>query len=322
MTSFEVIAVWQRLDGGAWISFPPEASQGIEEAFKTANVAHFTLTSYRMTIDLNQMRDKSRAPIRRFTNQVIPETRWEYQDGRYWMDYTVDQCEQISMAKAAGREQTIIYTGPSFQAYVILFSEMVQIHGSSFTKVMVRFVPTAAPKGAQRTQMIENVMRNARMQLSCADTCSICLEDFNDAEYARVGFCLPSCVGHFFHRGCIQQQLENKGKCAVCSYMYIITEGNQPKSGTMQISFLPAGQYTLSGFEEHGTILIQYDFPSGTQGPEHPHPGEPYYGTVRYAFLPDTREGREVLGLLERAFNLRHTFAVGRYVGQSLLVAP
>ena len=69
-------------------------------------------------------------------------------------------------------------------------------------------------------------------------------------------------------------------------------------------------------------------FQNGTQSPNHPKPGEPYYaiGFPKTAFLPDNeqvsllnqasghlfffRQGRSILDLLEKAFNLGHTFAV------------
>jgi len=60
----------------------------------------------------------------------------------------------------------------------------------------------------------------------------------------------------------------------------------------------------------YGTIVIQYNFPSGVQGPEHPNPGQYYDGISRTAYLPDTREGREVLQLLRRAFDARLVFTV------------
>lgn len=44
----------------------------------------------------------------------------------------------------------------------------------------------------------------------------------------------------------------------------------------------------------------------------HPNPGTPYYGTTRHAYLPDNREGRQILGLLQRAFELRQIFTVGQ----------
>ena len=64
-------------------------------------------------------------------------------------------------------------------------------------------------------------------------------------------------------------------------------------------------------FVGYGTIVIGYQFPSGLQGPEHPNPGRHYEGTSRIAYLPDNREGREVLQLLRRAFDARLVFTIG-----------
>ena len=69
-------------------------------------------------------------------------------------------------------------------------------------------------------------------------------------------------------------KLERKGKCPICSRMYLITEGNQPRSGVMSVTFLPPGQLPLASYEREGTIYIEYSFLQGIQGPEHPNPGE------------------------------------------------
>ena len=61
----------------------------------------------------------------------------------------------------------------------------------------------------------------------------------------------------------------------------------------------------------YGVIIIDYRFQSGTQGREHPNPGQWFDGTSRTAYLPDNREGREVLQLLRRAFDARLVFTVG-----------
>jgi len=47
---------------------------------------------------------------------------------------------------------------------------------------------------------------------------------------------------------------------------------------------------------------------------DHPNPGQPYKGTHRTAYLPNNAEGREVLGLLKRAFVARLIFTIGRSV--------
>jgi deltex-like protein len=47
---------------------------------------------------------------------------------------------------------------------------------------------------------------------------------------------------------------------------------------------------------------------------EHPNPGKPFQGARRTGYLPDNPEGHEVRKLLERAFNARLIFTVGRSV--------
>ena len=44
----------------------------------------------------------------------------------------------------------------------------------------------------------------------------------------------------------------------------------------------------------------------------HPNPGQPYKGTSRTAYLPENQEGRVILNLLKRAFELRQIFTVGQ----------
>ena len=68
---------------------------------------------------------------------------------------------------------------------------------------------------------------------------------------------------------------------------------------------------SLSNFAGYGTIIIDYSFRSGVQGVNHPNPGQSYEGTHRQAYLPNTREGREVLQLLRRAFDAGLVFTVG-----------
>lgn len=50
------------------------------------------------------------------------------------------------------------------------------------------------------------------------------------------------------------------------------------------------------------------------KGPEHPNPGQSYTGTYRTAYLPDNKEGNEVLRLLQIAWERRLTFTIGTSV--------
>ncbi|XP_074549111.1 E3 ubiquitin-protein ligase DTX3L1 [Halichoeres trimaculatus] len=79
----------------------------------------------------------------------------------------------------------------------------------------------------------------------------------------------------------------------------------------------PEGQMTwvvlhrdLPGFPDDNTIQINYIFPDGTQTEKHPHPGQPYPGLRLCAYLPDNREGKKVLKLVEKAFNQQLLFTV------------
>ena len=68
----------------------------------------------------------------------------------------------------------------------------------------------------------------------------------------------------------------------------------------------------LPGYDVYGTIKITYYIPSGIQGPNHPHPGRQFSGDTRYAYLPNSHEGNEVLILLKRAFDAKLLFTVGK----------
>jgi deltex len=79
-------------------------------------------------------------------------------------------------------------------------------------------------------------------------------------------------------------------KCPVCSSIYGLMVGDQPP-GSMTHSV--HADMHCDGFPDAGTILIHYSMNSGKRGDVN------FSGTHRSAYLPDTAEGREVLGLLE-----------------------
>lgn len=135
------------------------------------------------------------------------------------------------------------------------------------------------------------------------DVCPICLNGFHDPVTTK--------CNHKFCRKCIDLALQHRKVCPTCGMTYGMQTGNMPP-GTMN-QYLEHYSH-IPGYERYGTIRIDYYFPSGTQGPEHPNPGQRYTGTSRTAFLPDCPEGREVLDLLKKAFNARLTFTIGRSV--------
>ncbi|XP_001633623.3 uncharacterized protein LOC5513401 [Nematostella vectensis] len=138
--------------------------------------------------------------------------------------------------------------------------------------------------------------------------CPICLETITYPET------LQGC-GHTFCRPCITEASKSSKLCPTCRDPFGVQQGNMPW-GTMNWKI---DHYKhLPGYERWGTIVIFYYFPGGTQDQGHPHPGRFYTGTSRTAYLPDNAEGREVLGLLEKAFAARLTFTIGTSVTTGL----
>ncbi|XP_063997400.1 probable E3 ubiquitin-protein ligase DTX3 [Pogoniulus pusillus] len=132
--------------------------------------------------------------------------------------------------------------------------------------------------------------------------CPICLGEIQKAKT------LEKCQ-HSFCEACITRALQVKRACPMCGRFYGQLVGNQPPNGRMLVS--RDASLLLPGYEKFGTIIIQYVFPPGVQGVEHPNPGVRYPGTTRVAYLPDCPEGNKVLGLFRKAFEQRLTFTVG-----------
>ncbi|KAL9974242.1 hypothetical protein ACROYT_G011257 [Oculina patagonica] len=132
--------------------------------------------------------------------------------------------------------------------------------------------------------------------------CPICLDTITSARSLK--------CKHVFCTECLETALKHDNRCPVCKEVQGVIKGNQPQ-GQMQFH---KSHYSLPGYHDCGTITIDYYFPSGTQGQEHPNPGRWYEGTSRTAYLPDNREGNEVLQLLRRAFDARLVFTVGTSV--------
>ncbi|XP_058646453.1 E3 ubiquitin-protein ligase DTX3L-like isoform X1 [Onychostoma macrolepis] len=132
------------------------------------------------------------------------------------------------------------------------------------------------------------------------ETCAICMDSFTDKTKLK--------CGHEFCQECIRRSVESLGSiCPVCKEVFGKLEGNQP-DGTMTVR---KSRSSLPGYPHCGTIEITYDIPSGIQTKEHPNPGKSYCWTQCRAYLPDSHAGKEVLGLLQRAFKQKLIFTVG-----------
>ncbi|XP_070825034.1 probable E3 ubiquitin-protein ligase DTX3 [Chaetodon trifascialis] len=145
-----------------------------------------------------------------------------------------------------------------------------------------------------------------RANSQSGEDCAICLDTIRVKKTLR--------CSHSFCSECIESVFKCKPACPICNTYHGEYTGNQPE-GTMTVT---RSWQHLPGFEHCGSIVIQYNFPAGIQGPEHPNPGVRYSRTSRTAFLPACEEGEKVLKLLRKAFNRRLVFTVGRSVTTGL----
>ena len=159
------------------------------------------------------------------------------------------------------------------------------------------------------------------------DKCPICLCEFYDniipdinniyplkpiSEYIKQEIDvvkLYKCEDHFYHIECLNNLIKDKQgggfKCAMCQKIYGILEGSMPP-GSMK-AYISKSQ-KCSGYHDY-TIVIDYNIPSGKL----PN-GQYFTGTSRRAYLPNNKEGREILALLKIAFDRKLTFVVGTSV--------
>ncbi|XP_065494423.1 E3 ubiquitin-protein ligase DTX3L [Caloenas nicobarica] len=133
------------------------------------------------------------------------------------------------------------------------------------------------------------------------DVCPICMDRIDNKEVLR------KC-NHAFCKNCIDQAMSYKQACPICNTVYGLVEGDQPE-GTMSTRMMPS---SLPGYPSCGTIEITYSMRGGIQTKNHPNPGRLYSSTIRTAYLPNNKEGQEILQLLKRAFDQKLIFTVGQ----------
>lgn len=153
----------------------------------------------------------------------------------------------------------------------------------------------------QKSHFSSKEEAKAKTEEDTDSTCPICMEGMNDKVI------LPKCK-HAFCQGCIKKAMTYKQTCPVCNTVYGLMQGNQPE-GEMSFHFTLS---RLPGYPTCGTIVIQYDMKGGIQTKDHPNPGAPYQAISRRAYLPNNKEGQEILQLLRRAFKQKLIFTVGQ----------
>nr|XP_020455059.1 E3 ubiquitin-protein ligase DTX3L-like isoform X2 [Monopterus albus]XP_020455060.1 E3 ubiquitin-protein ligase DTX3L-like isoform X2 [Monopterus albus]XP_020455061.1 E3 ubiquitin-protein ligase DTX3L-like isoform X2 [Monopterus albus] len=167
----------------------------------------------------------------------------------------------------------------------------------SSSKIPVNKSPADAPSSTTLSSSPKHSKDNED------ESCPICMEPILTTEKKTL-----QCK-HSFCRKCLKKAFEYKPLCPTCGQLYGILKGTQPDGGRMNVT---RDTSSLPGYEEYGTIIIQYYIPSGIQKGEHRNPGQPYEGVSRTAYLPDSPEGRRILKLLKQAFDQKLIFTVGQ----------
>ncbi|KAF6203654.1 hypothetical protein GE061_001986 [Apolygus lucorum] len=143
--------------------------------------------------------------------------------------------------------------------------------------------------------------------------CPICLCPFTTGMSVALSRC-----SHALHLDCLNSMLTSQPnfpnwlyiECPLCHEIYGEKRGNQPR-GTMDWTIVDPN---IPSHPNVSLIQITYHIPSGIQSREHPNPGRPYYavGFPRVCYLPDNKQGRHILKLLQVAWKRRLVFTVGR----------
>lgn len=146
-------------------------------------------------------------------------------------------------------------------------------------------------------------------------TCNICFEEM---EPNRKMVCkMPGDDPHFFHVDCLatwfnktQEDGSHPDSCPVCRTSAIEVKGPHPMSSecVFATSIEPG---KIAGHDEDTHIRIYMYSPSGVS-----HAG-PFNGVQVNAYMPNNSEGKELTGLLERAWNQGLLYRVSR--GQLVL---
>ena len=119
---------------------------------------------------------------------------------------------------------------------------------------------------------------------------------------------LNKCEDHFYHIECLSNYIKKEEgfKCAVCQKIYGIIIGDMPP-GIMSARI--DKNLRCAGYYKDDTIVINYSFQGGKT-----KDGNYYSGTARTSYLPNNKEGREILGMLKIAFDRKLTFTIGTSV--------
>eukprot|EP00940_MAST-03C_sp_MAST-3C-sp2_P000161 g161.t1 len=240
------------------------------------------------------------------SNSTVPistNARWEWKDTSRWKSFSKAQCAQIESAYAT-KSSVTIFPIPG-RAYIIDTGAMTQTNTKSgFSRPIRRPSPFLTPGGWKAVYPPAYDPEK--------DEDPVTFEPLGDGKRREVVElqCSTAQVRCILFKDTIVQSVQSgASKCPICSTRFAIP-GPQP-SGTMTLSLNPS---KCAGFSNCGSIVLNYNFPGGTQGKQHYHPGNRYAGTSRTAYLPDNAKGRDAMALLIKAFEAGILFRVGKSV--------
>ncbi|XP_063816145.1 uncharacterized protein LOC135055707 [Pseudophryne corroboree] len=111
-----------------------------------------------------------------------------------------------------------------------------------------------------------------------------------------------SC-GHYLCDNC---HSASKNLCGLC-----LDSTESADKGTPRVTMIHTSMsLSLPGYERDTSLKIIYEVSDGVQGVGDPNPGCQYKGGRFEAYLPDNREGKKLLVLLEKALNKGLTFHI------------
>lgn len=273
---------------------------------------------------------------------------WEWLTDQGWVTYDIESLDAIEDAFAKSEDELDLATLTFKLPNIVLvqkgyqknkssgFVRPVQRRACAYKSNVVRPQPARrrttdaqpiknkAPgksQSAKRTPKHQDVSKFCILvdDVPAEEDCAICLvslkdEDGGASSVVEAIVQLKKCK-HMFHESCMEaycKQGQQNGciQCPVCKKIHGVKTGNQPP-GDMLVS-IDTGQ-SVAGYQGCGMITITYNISSGTQGPKHPHPGQPYitYAFPRTGYLPANDKGKKVLKLLDLAWKRKLIFTVG-----------
>ncbi len=154
-----------------------------------------------------------------------------------------------------------------------------------------------SPQQLSQSPFVSQSLQFQQPHYDVIDKCVICLELLDP----RINQCvrIKKC-GHSFHKDCLFQNFQlNNRACAICRELVAEPQGGCP-SGTMKIKL---SDLVCPGFEPSTLVIsITYLIPEGVQACYHENPGEKYWPTIRKAFLPNNKDGRQLLQRIKFAW--------------------